>query len=287
MSERILIVGAGKVGRGLALAFRAAGLDVLGLHARTAGEDATSSGALGTALAGTAGNANVVVIAVSDGSVEQVCLDLVRIIRAHPRTLAQGTVVLTTSGTVAPTSFLELRGLGLACGTFHPLAAFATAERGAAAVRNGWIGIDGDATACATARRLSAALGARTIGIPDTKAAYHAAAVMASNFPVVLAAIATRILTDAGADERTSSQVVRHLMVNATANLAAGSPADVLTGPAARNDAAVIASHRAGIAYDADATAVYDALTRAAQKLAASDAPAVDDARVRRHGEVE
>lgn len=286
MSERLLVIGAGKVGRGLAAAFRSGGISVLGVHARTPREGATSSGSIldeaaHGALAGVLGDANVIIIAVSDSSINSVCADLAQIVRSRPRAMAQGTVVLNTSGTVAPGAYAELRTLGFPCGTFHPLAPFPTVERGAAAVRDGWVGIEGDATACSTARRLAAAIGARTINIPtNAKATYHAAAVMASNFPVVLVALATRMLVNVGIDERAAGQVVQQLMRAAVANLDAGPPAAVLTGPAARNDSAIIAAHRDALAADPETAAVYDALTRAARTLAADHAALIDDARV-------
>lgn len=278
VSERLFIIGAGKVGRGLASAFRSAGISVLGVHARTPREGATSSGSLNAALT----DANVVLIAVPDTAIDSVCSDLVTMAHARPRTIDSGTVVLNTSGAASPTVYPELRALGFPCGTFHPLAPFATPERGALGVRDGWVGIEGDPTACATARRLAAALGARTLNIPgNSKAAYHAAAVMASNFPIVLAALATRILVSAGVDERAGMQVVRQLMSAAVNNLEGGAPAMVLTGPAARSDVATIAAHREALRGDAEVLAAYDALTRAARTLAAEHATLVDDADVR------
>lgn len=275
MSERVFIIGAGKVGRGLAFAMRAVGLQVLGVHARTPRDGATSSGALGGVLS----DANVILIAVSDAAVNDVCRDLAATARADPGAVAHGSVVLHTSGIATPAAYAELRAMGLACGTFHPLVPFATAERGAAAVRDGWVGIEGDATACATARRLAAALGARTMNIPSgAKQAYHAAAVMASNFPVVLAALAVRTLARAGVEERAAEQVVQRLMQAAVTNLEYGPPASVLTGPAARGDEITIAAHRAAIGGDREAAAVYDALTRAAMSLTAEQRVLVHDA---------
>ena len=262
MSERVFIVGAGKVGRGLALALRSAHVDVMGVHARTPHEGATSSGAFPAAL----GEANVVIVAVSDPSLEDVLTRLTAAKTAHQ--LAHGSVVLYTSGGTTPHALDALRAAGLPSGTFHPLAPFATAERGAATLRDGWVGIDGDATACATARRLAAAVGARTVNIPvGAKPAYHAAAVIASNFPVVLAAIATRVLAQRGIDEHTAQQVVAQLMAAAVHNLAQGPAMQVLTGPAVRGDDDVIAAHRATLAGDPIAAEVYDALTHAARAL--------------------
>jgi predicted short-subunit dehydrogenase-like oxidoreductase (DUF2520 family) len=225
--------------------------------------------------------ANVVMIAVSDTALNDVCHGLAAISAVKGSPLAHGTIVLHTSGTVAPPALDELRAAGSPCGTFHPLTPFATAERGAVALRDGWVGIDGDPTACAAARRLAAAVGARTVNIPvNGKARYHAAAVMASNFPVVLAALAAALLAESGIDERAAEQVVQRLMAGAVANLEHGSPRSVLTGPAARDDRESIASHRAALKDNAEALSVYDSLTRAALTLSAKHARAIDDANV-------
>lgn len=262
MSERLFILGAGKVGRGLALAFRSAHLDVLGVHGRTAHEGTTSSGAFPASLA----EANVVIVAVSDASLDAVLTQLAAAKTTHA--LAHGCVVLYTSGGTTPHALEALHRARVPTGTFHPLAPFATPERGAAALRDGWVGIDGDATACATARRLAAAVGARTVNIPaGAKPAYHAAAVFASNFPVVLAALGARVLAQRGVDEQTARQVVAQLMEAAVKNLAHGPPMQVLTGPAARSDEAVIDAHRDALRADPLAAEVYDVLTRAARTL--------------------
>lgn len=277
MSERVFILGAGKVGRGLALAFRSAHIDVVAVHGRTPRDGATS-GALPPVL----GEANVVIVAVSESSLDDVLTQLASEKTAHR--LAHGAVVLYTSGGATPRAVDTLRGVGVATGTFHPLAPFPTPERGAAALRDGWVGIDGDATACATARRLAAAVGARTVNIPPgAKPTYHAAAVFASNFPLVLAALAARLLTQRGVEEHTAHQVVAQLVRAAVQNLEYGAPMQVLTGPAARGDETTIATHRTAIERDPLALAAYDALTRAAVALrgessAADAARLVDDA---------
>lgn len=268
MSERVFVIGAGNVGRGLAAAFRGAGLQVVGLHARTPRDGATSSGSYPSAMS----EANVVVIAVADSSLNVVCHELAVVARQKRSALMHGTVVLHTSGTESPPALEELRQAGSPAGTFHPLAPFPTAERGTVALRNGWVGIDGDPMACATARRLAAAIGARTINIPaKAKVAYHAAAVMASNFPVVLAALAARALVRGGVEHHAAEQVVQRLMAGAVANLEFGSPREVLTGPAARGDSDTIAAHRAALQNDPEALAAYDALTRAALTLSRRD----------------
>ncbi|MFI5239379.1 MAG: DUF2520 domain-containing protein [Gemmatimonadales bacterium] len=282
MSERVFIIGAGKVGRGLAHAFRSAGLQVLGVHARTPRDGATTSGPYPRVMS----EANVIIIAVSDSALNDLCHALAVTAREKGSPFTHGTVVLHTSGTVTPPALEELRAAGSPSGTFHPLAPFSTAERGASALHDGWVGIDGDPIACAAARRLAAAIGARTVNIPaNGKAVYHAAAVMASNFPVVLAALAARLLATSGMEAHAAEQVVQRLMAGAVDNLEYGSPRDVLTGPAARGDAEAISQHRAALRGDPETLAVYDALTRAAASLTGAHPAPVDYTSIRRRGE--
>jgi len=279
MSERVFIVGAGKVGRGLSRAFRASGVAVVGLHARREHDEATSSGEYPASL----GDANVILIAVRDAEIDGVCAGLAALVRKSPTRIARGTVILHTSGTAEPQGYTALRALGFAAGTFHPLIPFATPERGAQLVRSAWVGIDGDATACASSRRLAAAVGARTVNIPaGHKGAYHAAAVMASNFPVVLAGIASQILAQAGVAERTAEQVVQSLMAAAVQNLEHGSPAAMLTGPVVRGDVGTVHAHLHALRGQTTALEVYDVLTRAASALLARRAALVDHAHLGR-----
>lgn len=237
---------------------------MIALHGRRASEETTSAGEYPASLA----EANIIVVAVRDGEIEGVCAGLAELQRKKPGTLAHGAAVLHTSGTAEPASFVVLRKLGVSAGTFHPLIPFATPERGAQLLHDAWVGIDGDATACSAGRRIAAAVGARTVNIPPGhKAAYHTAAVIASNFPVVLAAVASRVLSDAGVAMHTAEQVVHSLMQMAVANLEHGSPAAVLTGPVVRGDTATIEAHRAALRGDPGALAVYDALTAAAREM--------------------
>ena len=276
MTERVLIIGAGQVGRGLYRAFRASGVEVLGLHGRRPGSDTTSSGALPPAVF----DANAIILAVRDEQIDDVLDDLIRAYGSGRRgRLASGTVVVHTSGGAEPTLLPELTKLGLSGGTFHPLVPFANADRAPDLLRRAWIGIDGDDQARATSRRLAGHIGARTLEIPPGgKAAYHASAVMSSNFPVVLAALAADLLVRLGIPERSAQQAVHSLMEGAIANLADASPAEALTGPIVRGDTETVMKHLAALRGDPDARAVYKRLSLAALSMA--EQRGVDPARI-------
>jgi predicted short-subunit dehydrogenase-like oxidoreductase (DUF2520 family) len=160
--------------------------------------------------------------------------------------------------------------MGLSGGTFHPLVPFANPDRAPELLRKAWIGIDGDDQARASSRRLAGQLGARTLEIPPgMKSIYHAAAVISSNFPVVLAAVASGLLTDAGVPERSAQQAVHSLMEAAISNIADSQPETALTGPVMRGDVDAVHRHLRALRHNPEARALYRRLSFAALEIAA------------------
>jgi predicted short-subunit dehydrogenase-like oxidoreductase (DUF2520 family) len=267
VSERVFIVGAGQVGRGLYKALRNSGIDVLGLHGRRPSAWTTSSGALPPAVA----NANAIIVAVRDNQIDDAVAELINERQQGSRgRIASGTVVVHTSGGAEPELIPRLTEFGMSGGTFHPLIPFANADRVPDLLKHAWIGIDGDDPARATSRRLAGHLGARTLDIPSGgKSMYHAAAVMSSNFPVVLAAIASDVLTSLGIPERSAENAVHGLMEAAVTNLADSSAAEALTGPVVRGETETVIRHLTALRSNADARAVYKRLSLAALSIAA------------------
>jgi predicted short-subunit dehydrogenase-like oxidoreductase (DUF2520 family) len=267
VSERVFIVGAGHVGRGLYRAFRGSGIDVLGLHGRRATAWTTSSGVLPSSVA----DANTIVLAVRDGQIDEAIAELLNGRGKGGKSgISSGSVILHTSGAAEPTLIPRLGEFGLGGGTFHPLIPFGNADKVPDLLKHAWIGIDGDDQARATSRRIAGHIGSRTLEIPaGGKALYHAAAVISSNFPVVLAALASDSLAALGIPERSAQQAVHGLMEAAVANLAETSPVEALTGPVVRGETDVLMRHLGALRRDADARAVYKRLSLAALTLAA------------------
>lgn len=272
MSERVFIIGAGQVGRGLSRAFRASGAEVVGVHGHKPSESTTTSGELPPSIR----DANVVIIAVRDPQIAGVVNEIAGASTApigfsrpsHP-IITSGSVVLHTSGIAEVRSFDTLRSAGFAAGTFHPLAPFSITERVPELLRGGWIGIDGDDAARSASRRLAGHLGARTLDIPPGgKGAYHAAAVMASNFPVALAYAATQLMQSAGIAERSAQSAVEALLTASVGNLATRNPVDALTGPVVRGDAETVRKHLEMLSSQPELYDVYRALSEVALKVA-------------------
>ena len=107
-------------------------------------------------------------------------------------------------------------------------------------------------------------LHATTVADED-RAAYHAAASIASNFLVTLEGAAERLAATAGVDRALLAPLVRAAVEN-WARLGA---ADALTGPIARGDDATVARQRAAVAERTpDLLPLFDALADATRDLA-------------------
>lgn len=269
-APRLFILGAGRAGSSLALGFHDAGVSVVGLHGRRAVDGVTAG-----ALPATVGDASVVIVAVRDAQLGA-ALDEVR-----SSDLRERAVILHLSGSSDPPELRLLRESGHPCGTFHPLLPLAEPAAAAALLKTAWIGIDGDPEAERVGRALAAALGARVLRIPSgEKARYHAAAVFAANFPVVLSAIAAELLRDAGVAKVESWPAVVSLMRAAASNIQTAAPEGALTGPLRRGDVETVAIHLRALRDEPPALAAYIALSRAAIPLArraGTDAAALDE----------
>jgi predicted short-subunit dehydrogenase-like oxidoreductase (DUF2520 family) len=259
------VLGAGRAGRGLARAFREGGVEVVGVHGRRGFVDGPITVSAG-AIPATVRNANVVLVTVQDGQLPAALAEL----RAAP--LAPGTVVLHASGSASPRDAMrQIRAQGNPMGTFHPLVPIPDPDHAPALLRGAWVGVEGDPEAVRAAEELAVRTGSRVLPIPkEGRAAYHAAAVMASNFPTVLAGLATTLMHRVGVEEATARAAVRHLMRAAVTNLADAEPDAALTGPISRGDVDTVASHLDVLAATPQLDDVYRALSRAAIPLAAA-----------------
>jgi len=255
------------MGQGLALGLRLAGFEVT-LLGRQRGPDATR-------------RASLVLIATPDDAIGGVAAEL-----ARQGVIGDTQVVLHLSGLLDRLALQALAPTGAALGSFHPLQAIADPETAPERLRGSFAGLEGDPRALEAGERLAAALGMRPVRLaPEAKPAYHAGAVIASNYTVVLADVARRLARRAGIPAEEAAQLYLPLMQGTVANLAAG-PADALTGPVRRGDEATLRTHLAAL--DPEDRAIYCALGLVALRLAReaglAEAPAAAVERALRPG---
>lgn len=235
----LVVVGRGRVGRSLAGAAELAGID-----ARLAARDAAIDGA------------GVVLLCVPDEAIADVCARV-----------AEGSPPLV--GHVSGASTLDVlaaaREHGASTFSLHPLQTFADGETPVEGTPAAIAGSD-DA-ALALARSLAEALAMRPFEVPEeSRAAYHAAAAIASNLLVALEESAAGLLERIGVED--ARELLAPLVLRTAANWAERGPA-ALTGPIARGDRATVQRHRVALAESApDLVRLYDALAMRAEAIA-------------------
>ncbi|MFB7893976.1 DUF2520 domain-containing protein [Microbacterium sp. NPDC056044] len=245
---RVAIVGDGRVGRAMASALRAAGVDVQGPLGRGAtGEDA-----------------ELVLLAVPDAEIGNAAALI------EPSRLVGHFSGATTLAPLAPHEALSI----------HPLLTV-TGETSFAGVPAALAGSTDRALAAAHA--LAEALGMTPFDVADAdRAAYHAAASIASNFLVTLESFAEDLAATAGVPRDALVPLVRATVANWEAGGAAA-----LTGPIARGDDETVARQRAAVAGRLPArAALFDALVAATRDVAATREPAATRQPAARTGKV-
>jgi predicted short-subunit dehydrogenase-like oxidoreductase (DUF2520 family) len=231
--DLIAIVGAGRLGTALAAALRAAGHGVLGPLGREA----------------QTGDAGVVLLCVPDGE-----------IAAAAAAVRSGPLVGHCSGATGLDVLAPHEAFSL-----HPLMTVA-AGAPPTMFANAGCAIDGTTPrALATAEQLATSIGMRTTHVAEEdRAAYHAAASIASNFLVTLEGAAERLAATAGVDRELLAPLVRA----AVENWAAHGAERALTGPIARRDAGTVARQRTAVEERTpDLLPLFDALVDATKAL--------------------
>lgn len=153
-----------------------------------------------------------------------------------------GQVWIHCSGSL-PSEILRVRkSLPVQCLSLHPLQAFANVEQALAILPGTHFGIEGD----------NPVLGEEIVrdlgGIPhsivaEQKSLYHAGAVVASNYLVVLASLAVELFGEAGIPAEGALASLLPLMRGTLYNLEQVGLPQALTGPIARGDAQVVQGH--------------------------------------------
>jgi predicted short-subunit dehydrogenase-like oxidoreductase (DUF2520 family) len=150
--------------------------------------------------------------------------------------------------------------------SLHPLMTVASGAGGRAAFGGARCAVAGSTPrALAAAHDLAARLGMIAVEIDDSdRAAYHAAASMASNFLVTLEGAAERLLATTGAQRDLLVPLVRATVEN----WAALGAERALTGPIARGDHATVERHRDAVAERApELLELFDALAEATREI--------------------
>ncbi|MGZ6314843.1 MAG: DUF2520 domain-containing protein, partial [Candidatus Limnocylindrales bacterium] len=132
-------------------------------------------------------------------------------------------------------------------GAFHPLVSFtADVERSVAAIQGSTIALEGDDRLMSLLADLAEAIGGMPVRLPPgSKAAYHAAAVLASGGLVALLDAIVTLGAAADLDEPGALAVYGRLIEQTLANARGIGVAASLTGPITRGDGGTLEAHLA------------------------------------------
>ena len=263
----LAIIGAGRVGSTLALALHGIGYPITGVWSRTsahATDLAARVGATVPALESVAERASLTLIAVSDDSLAELSAQL-----ASRGVWRAGQMVAHCSGVLPVAVLAPVAEQGVLTGGFHPLAAISEREQ---------LLPRGITFAVESAEPLRGILWQMARDIhgypfdlnPAGRSLYHAAAVIASNYTVVLGALAADLLEHAGVETDEALRAILPLLHSTLSNIERAGLPDALTGPLVRGDAGTVSRHLAALdATNSRIATVYRALGVATLPLAA------------------
>lgn len=174
---------------------------------------------------------------------DQVLEDMAELLAARGRP-PPATPALHCSGALGAEPLAALHRVGYPVGTLHPLQAMADPATGARRLPGATFALSGEREALAAGRRIVSALGGVPLTVPtQRRPQYHAAAVLASSYLVVLLRSSARLLIEAGASADEAEGAVLALARGTIENSRDLGLGRALTGPVSRGDVDVVDLH--------------------------------------------
>lgn len=147
------------------------------------------------------------------------------------------------SGAFTSELFREAQ-LGNPVFSLHPLQAFASVEKGRQDLETCTFALEGNETGVAYAKDLMKHCHNKVVTLKkEQKALYHGAACVASNYMMVVTALAEKMIVQFDPEGDIGLEAYEHLMMGALKNAIKYGSAKALTGPIARGDLSTVATH--------------------------------------------
>jgi predicted short-subunit dehydrogenase-like oxidoreductase (DUF2520 family) len=238
------IVGAGAVGCALGAALHRAGWPVAAVASRDPGRRERFQSLVPGARAfaepvALLDEVELIVLAVPDDAIAGLAAEL---------RMYSGQAMIHTSGALGAEVLEPARAAATQIGAFHPLVAFADTERAIAALHGATVAVEGDDELVALLAGMAEAIGATAVRLaPGSKAAYHAAAVLAAGGFVALLDAIAELGVAAGLDEAGAIAIYANLVEQSLGNARSLGTRDALTGPVVRGDVGTIERHLAAL----------------------------------------
>ena len=244
MKPKIVLIGPGRLGQAATNLLAEAGYPIAAVISRDPNRAVTAARFVGNREAGTtdlsrAREGNIVLLALPDDVLAEAALRL-----RQNDWLQPGAVLVHFSG-LHPAALLN-RGAAppVLALSLHPLQTFADAVAGLHNLPGSPFSVEGEDALIPLGETLVEAMG----GLPfrlrsEQKPLYHAAACVASNYLITLAATAGQLMAACGFAEEEALHLLIPLLKGTGRNLITLGPKEALTGPIARGDVKTVASH--------------------------------------------
>ena len=238
--SRVAFIGAGTVGKSLALALSRQGYGVVAAASRTYASAQELAHLVDgvtayETVAQAARAAEVVFITTPDDRIG----DVASTIRWRP-----GQAAVHCSG-VSSLDLLEpALALGASVGAFHPLQALASVENGVKSIPGTTFGIEGDDAMRTYLKQMALDIGGLPVFLrPEDKVLYHLSGVMMGGLLSGLAAVAGQLWDHIGLSRAEGVRALMPMMRQVSFNLETSGIPDGLAGPYARGDVGTIRKH--------------------------------------------
>jgi predicted short-subunit dehydrogenase-like oxidoreductase (DUF2520 family) len=265
---RVALVGAGRVGRSIALLLTKLGHQIETVISRAPARARAAAKQLGAHYGITPGKIfpapDLLFITTADNAIHAAALAI-----ATAKINLSRTIALHCSGAFGSELLAPLKEHGAAIGSLHPLKSISQPIKSI----DEWAGIywciEGDKRALNWSRKLARAAGGNVAQVSaEMKPIYHAAAVMACGHTVSLIDLSVSMLIDAGIQREQALLMLLPLIQGTIKNLAASDCRSALTGPFARGDFNTINQHlQALLKLEKDYLTIYSLLGRHSLEL--------------------
>jgi predicted short-subunit dehydrogenase-like oxidoreductase (DUF2520 family) len=238
------IVGAGAVGTALGIALSRAGWPIHAVASRDPERRARFAASVEEARGFAEAQAlieevELIILAVPDDALAPLAGEI---------RMYSGQAMVHTSGALGAEVLAPAMAAGTQIGAFHPLVAFADTERAIAALHGATVAIEGDDDLAGLLATMAERVGAHPVRLaPGTKAAYHAAAVLAAGGFVALLDAIAELGAVAGLDEAGALSIYGPLIEGTLGNARALGIREALTGPMTRGDKGTLDAHLAAL----------------------------------------
>jgi len=244
MTEKIGIVGAGRLGSSFARALCEAGCSVVAVSDKIESRARACAAMCGVETAATSpenlpDDLTLLILAVADDDIPNVVEEL-----AYTLSITPQTIVVHTSGALTADVLAPLKPKTRLLASMHPVQTFSGSSDDWQRLFGIYYGIEGYNRAVPRLRAVVTKLKSKVFLVPKKKKAlYHLGCVFSSNILVAVHEAAIQIMEHTGITETEAVQILEPLVQASFENVQKSGTVKALTGPVSRGDLGTVKHH--------------------------------------------